>query len=63
MMASNIPMRGLRIEDELYLKLKYIAKKESRSYNQQAVYILGQFVEQYEKANGTISVNSDELYQ
>ncbi len=63
MMASNIPMRGLRIEDELYLKLKYIAKKESRSYNQQAVYILGQFVEQYEKANGTISVNTDELYQ
>ncbi len=62
-MASNIPMRGLRIEDELYLKLKYIAKKESRSYNQQAVYILGQFVEQYEKANGTISVNTDELYQ
>lgn len=62
-MPSNIPMRGLRIEDELYLKLKFIAKKENRSYNQQAVHILGQFVEQYEKENGLISVQTDDLYQ
>ncbi len=30
-MPSAVPMRGLRMEDELYLKLKFIAKKESRS--------------------------------
>ena len=62
-MPSNVPMRGLRIEDELYLKLKWIAKKENRSYNQQAVYILSQFVERYEKENGFISVQTDDLYQ
>ena len=61
-MPSNIPMRGLRIEDELYLKLKFIAKKKNRSYNQQAAYVLGQFVEQYEKEHGTIPVRPDELY-
>lgn len=62
-MPSYVPMRGLRMEDELYLKLKLIAKKENRSYNQQAVYVLAQFVEQYEKENGPISVQPDDLYQ
>lgn len=62
-MPSSVPMRGLRMPDELYLKLKYIAKSEHRSYNQQAVYILQQFVSQYEDQNGPISVETDDLYQ
>lgn len=62
-MPSSVPMRGLRMPDELYLKLKHIAEKESRSYNQEAVYILKCYVENYEKQNGTILVNSDDLYQ
>jgi len=32
-MPSSIPMRGLRMPDELYLKLKYLANKDNRSYN------------------------------
>lgn len=62
-MPSAVPMRGLRMPDELYLKLKYIAAKESRSYNQEAVHILKQYVEQYERNNGVISINTDDLYQ
>ena len=62
-MPSNIPMRGLRMADELYLKLKAIAKLENRSYNQEAVYILQKFVAEYEKTHGTIDVNTDDLYQ
>lgn len=62
-MPSNIPMRGLRMPDELYLKLKYIAKMESRSYNQEAVYILQKYVAEYEKENGSILVSPDDLYQ
>jgi|GEM_PF-2284306 len=62
-MPSAVPMRGLRMEDELYLKLKFIAKKESRSYNQEAVHILKGFVEQYEKEHGSIPVDTDVLYQ
>lgn len=62
-MPSNILMRGLRIEDELYLKLRVIAKKENRSYNQQAVYILSLFVAEYEQQHGPIPVQPDELYQ
>ena len=62
-MPSAVPMRGLRMEDDLYLKLKEIASRENRSYNQQAIFILKTFVEQYERDNGTISVDADELYQ
>lgn len=62
-MPSYVPMRGLRIGDELYLKLKFISKKENRSFNQQATYILGKFVEQYERENGVIPVQPDDLYQ
>ena len=62
-MPSNIPMRGLRMPDELYLKLKFIAKLENRSYNQEAVYILQKFVAEYENENGEIIVKTDNLYQ
>lgn len=61
-MSSNIPMRGLRMNDELYLKLKHIAANENRSYNQQAIHILQQYVEGYEKEHGKIKVNTDDLY-
>ena len=62
-MPSNVPMRGLRMKDELYLKLKAIAEKENRSYNQQAVYILQQFIDKYELVNGNIEIDIESLYQ
>lgn len=62
-MPSNIPLRGVRMDDNLYLKIKYIAKQENRSYNQQAVYVLKQFVEIYEKQNGKIEVDENSLYE
>lgn len=62
-MPSNVPMRGLRMPDELYLKLRYIAKQENRSYNQEAVHILMQYVAAFEQQHGTITVEPDELYQ
>ena len=62
-MPSNLPMRGLRMTDELYLKLKYIAKKDNRSYNQEAVHILQKFVDDYEDRHGRIEISTDELYK
>ena len=61
-MPSNIPMRGVRMPDELYIKLKVIAQRESRSFNQEAVYILKKFVEAYEEENGEVDADPDELY-
>ena len=62
-MPSAIPMRSLRMEDDLYLKLKYIASEENRSFNQEAVYILKTFVDEYETQHGSISVQTDDLYR
>lgn len=62
-MPSAIPLRGVRIPDELYLKLRKIAEKENRSFNQEAVYILTRFVEAYENENGVIVVDTESLYQ
>jgi hypothetical protein len=49
--------------DDLYMKIKLIADKESRSYNQEAVYILKKFVEDYEKENGPIHIDTNVLYE
>ena len=62
-MPSLVPMRGVRMSDDLYLKLKFLAAKDERSYNQQAVYILKRYVEEYEKKNGEIVINPDALYE
>lgn len=62
-MPSAVPLRGIRMNDELYLKLKYIAKTENRSYNQEAVHILQNYVAEYEKQYGPISVSTEDLYK
>lgn len=62
-MPSLLPLRGVRMEDDLYLKLRYIAKENNRSYNQEAVYVLRQYVERYEREHGVISVDTDDLYK
>ena len=62
-MPSAVPMRGLRMPDELYLKLREIARRENRSYNQEALYVLQKFVDSYEKEYGEITVDTDVLYR
>ena len=59
-MPSAVPQRGLRIEDELYNKLLYIAKLEERSFNQEATFILKQFVAEFEKKHGEIQVSNEQ---
>ena len=39
---------AIRVPDDLKQKLKEIAKKEFRTFNQQAIFILAKYVEQYE---------------
>lgn len=54
-MPSNLPRLTVRMEKELIDKVNVIAKKESRSTNQQIIYILKKYIEQYERENGRIS--------
>lgn len=47
---------GIRVENELHAKLKYLAKGEGRSLNGQIIYLLRQYVNEYEKINGKIEI-------
>ena len=43
---------SLRMPDDLWTAIKAIAKQEQRSINAQILYILWQFVEQFNKKQG-----------
>lgn len=58
-MPSAVPMRGLRIDDELYNKVVFLAKQEERSFNQQAAWILKRYVAEYERQHGPIRLQPD----
>lgn len=45
---------GLRIDAEIYTKLKYIAKYEGRTLSGQTVYLAAQCVREFEKTHGAI---------
>lgn len=62
-MATLIPNRGIRIADEPFLKLKYLAKQDGRSFNNYVVRVLENHISQYELQHGEIEVNTDELYK
>ncbi len=54
-MPSDLPRLTVRMEKELIDKVNILAKKETRSTNQQIIYILKKYIEQYERENGRIN--------
>lgn len=62
-MAKNRSNRPCRIEDELYLKLKFLAQQENRSFNNYIENLFIEVVKLYEQQHGEIKVNSDDLYE
>lgn len=62
-MPSQKPNRPCRIDDELYLKMKFLAKLENRSFNNFVESLFIKTVAAYEAENGEIKVDPDELYQ
>lgn len=55
-MPSNKPIFTLRTEKINLEKLHIIAKKESRSDNQELEYILLKYIKEYEETNGIINI-------
>ena len=53
----SIKSTQIRLNEELYEKLRLISGKELRSLNAQMEYLLIKGVEQYEKENGTLNVS------
>lgn len=62
-MAVYRPMRSCRLTDDLYLKVKYIADSENRSFNNWLENVLQKIVNDYEEKNGPIPVQPDDLYK
>lgn len=62
-MAVHRAMRSCRLADDLYLKAKYIADSENRSFNNWLESILQKVIKDYEKENGVIPVQTEDLYQ
>lgn len=61
-MATNRIQTGIRFEPELLYKITYIAKENKRSLNAQLEYLAEICVKNYEKENGEIPVDENELY-
>ncbi|MBQ7800433.1 MAG: hypothetical protein IJ370_08055 [Oscillospiraceae bacterium] len=47
---------GLEINKELHAKLKYVAQYEGRSGNGQVLYIIKEYIKNFEKQNGEIKI-------
>lgn len=55
-MPSVKPLRTCRLDDELYYKVKYIATRDNRSFNNYLESLLMKIVSDYESAHGPIIV-------
>ena len=53
----------VRLDENLHLKMKSIAKAERRSLNSQIEYFLAKSITDYETQNGELKVNPDDLYE
>lgn len=49
-------MRGLRMPEDLYAKLKYVAELEERSTSRQMLMILRNWMIDYEKEHGPVPI-------
>ena len=58
-MATHRAMRSCRLADDLYLKAKYIAEEENRSFNNWLESVLQKIVREYEAEHGVIPVSAD----
>jgi len=56
MRNKNNKHLGLEIEPELHFKLHYIAKYEGRSANGQILYLLRQYIKDFEEKVGNIKL-------
>ena len=54
MRNKNNKHLGIEVDPELHHKIRYIAKYEGRSINGQILYVLRQFIKEFEQREGVI---------
>ena len=62
-MATNKIQTGIRFEPELLYKITAVAKQNKRSLNAQLEYLAQICVQEYEKQNGEIPLDYDQIYK
>jgi len=60
MRNKNNKHLGIEVEPELHYKIKYIAKYEGRSVNEQVLHLIRNCIRAFEKENGEILILSDD---
>ena len=60
MRNKNNKHLGIEVEPELHHKIRYIAKYEGRSINGQILYVLRQFIKEFEQREGVIPSETKE---
>ena len=61
-MATNKIQTGIRFEPELLYKITQVAKANKRSLNAQLEYLAQECVKSYERENGEIPIDENEMY-
>ena len=61
MASSKIPT-GVRFEEEMLLKITYIARKSHRSFNAQMEHLAQKCIDEYESEKGEIIVDDGDRY-
>ena len=62
-MATTRIQTGVRFEEDMLLKITYIAKKNRRSFNAQLEFLTEKCIEEYEEAHGKIQVPDEEKHK
>ncbi len=60
-MPTNKAPVGIHMEEEILLKIKYIAKQETRSTSNLIEHLCKLHVKEYESANGEIEIEYGDL--
>ena len=60
MKKENVKHFGVRVEDEVLEKFKYVSGYYGRSANAQLVQLMLRFIAAYEKDHGEITLEQDE---
>ena len=61
-MATSKVQTGIRFEPELLYKITQVAKKNKRSLNAQLEFLAQECVKKYERENGEIPLDTNEIY-
>lgn len=58
-MATSKKVFTLRLQDEVFEKIEYLAKQEHRSVTNLIEYVLLQYIKQYQNKNGDIEIDKE----